>query len=128
MIPIKLKPTSPGEILREEFLVPLRITQKQLAHHIGCDLKVIDRIVNEKTQPTPKIAIKLAATFNTSADFWLNSQNALDLYQAGILGTDYELSASQSQRAQAVVGARWMNRSQNHGSGYHPPEKLVVCP
>jgi hypothetical protein len=38
----------------------------------------------------------------------------------GVLGTDYELSASQSQRAQAVAGARLMSRSQNHGSGYPP--------
>ena len=78
MIPIKRKPTSPGEILREEFLIPMRITQKQLAHHIGCDLKVINRIVNEKTQLTPKMAMKLAATFNTTADFWLNAQKALE--------------------------------------------------
>src|SRR5436309_15696591 len=84
MIRIKRKPTSPGEILREEFLIPLRLTQKQLAHHIGCDLKVINRIVNEKTQLTPKMAMKLAATFNTTADFWLNAQKALDLYQASL--------------------------------------------
>jgi addiction module HigA family antidote len=81
---MKRKSTSPGEILREEFLIPLRLTQKQLAHHIGCDLKVINRIVNKKTQLTPKMAMKLAATFNTTADFWLNAQRALDLYQASL--------------------------------------------
>ena len=82
MIQIKRKPTSPGEILREEFLLPLGITQKQLADHIGCDLKVINRIVNQKAQVTPKMAIKLSAAFNTSPDFWLNAQKASDLYQA----------------------------------------------
>src|SRR3972149_9266572 len=61
MIQIKRKPTPPGEILREEFLIPLGITQKQLADHIGCDFKVINRIINEKAQVTPKLAIKLAA-------------------------------------------------------------------
>jgi len=81
---MRRKPTSPGEILREEFLIPLKITQKQLAHHIGCDLKVINRIVNEKAQLTPKMAMKLAATFNTTADFWLNVQKALDLYRASL--------------------------------------------
>ena len=84
MMAIKRKPTSPGEILREEFLLPLKITQKQLADHIGCDLKVINRIVNEKTQVTPKMAMKLAATFNTTADFWLNAQQMMDLYKASL--------------------------------------------
>ena len=79
MIPMKRKPTSPGEILREEFLLPLNITQKQLAGHIGCDLKVINRVVNQTAQLTPKIAMKLAATFNTTPDFWLNAQRACDL-------------------------------------------------
>jgi len=82
MIPMKRKPTSPGEILREEFLLPLNITQKQLAGHIGCDLKVINRVVNQKARLTPKIAMKLAAAFNTTPDFWLNAQRACDLYRA----------------------------------------------
>ena len=82
MISVKRKPTTPGEILREEFLVPLGLTQKQLAGHIGCDFKVINRIVNEKAQITPKIAIKLAAAFNTTPDFWLNAQKMVDIYKA----------------------------------------------
>ena len=84
MIRTKRKPTSPGEILREEFLMPLGLTQKQLADHIGCDLKVINRIVNEKAQVTPKMAIKLSAAFNTSPDFWLNAQKASDLFTASL--------------------------------------------
>jgi addiction module HigA family antidote len=82
MISMKRKPTTPGEILREEFLVPLALTQKQLAEHIGCDFKVINRIVNEKAQITPKIAIKLAAAFNTTPDFWLNAQKMVNIYKA----------------------------------------------
>ncbi len=76
------KPTSPGEILREEFLVPMELTQKQLAERIGCDIKVINRIVNEQTTVTVPIAIKLGAAFNTTPDFWLNAQRAVDLYEA----------------------------------------------
>jgi antitoxin HigA-1 len=75
------KPTSPGEILFEEFLVPLEITQKELAEHLECDYKVINRIVNEKTSVSPEIAIKLAAAFNTTPSFWLNAQMALDLWR-----------------------------------------------
>jgi addiction module HigA family antidote len=76
------KPTSPGEILREEFLKPLGITQAALAIHIGCDVKVINRIVNERAGITAEVALKLGAAFATSADFWLNAQQALDLYRA----------------------------------------------
>jgi addiction module HigA family antidote len=82
MIQIKRKPTTPGEILREEFLKPLNITQRVLADHIGCDFKVVNRIVNGKAQVKPKIAIKLGAAFNTSPDFWLNAQKAVDIHEA----------------------------------------------
>ena len=77
---MKRKPTSPGEILNEEFLKPLEITQKELAERLGCDYKVINRIVNEKSAVTPEMAIKLALVFNMSPDFWLNAQMAVDLW------------------------------------------------
>jgi len=82
MISINRRPTTPGEILREEFLLPLNITQKGLADHIGCDVKVINRIVNGRSEVTPKIAIRLGAAFNTTPDFWLNAQRAVDVYEA----------------------------------------------
>lgn len=82
MVSINRKPTTPGEILREEFLRPLSISQRSLADHIQCDFKVINRIVNGKAQVTPTIAIKLGAAFNTSPEFWLNSQKAVDIYVA----------------------------------------------
>lgn len=80
MFHYKRKPTSPGEILREEFIIPLGITQKQLADHLGCDYKVINRIVNEKAAISPEIAMRLAYAFETTPEFWLNAQNALDLW------------------------------------------------
>ena len=76
------KPTTPGEILSEEFLEPLGMTQKQLADHIHCDVKVINRIVNERTVVTAEMALKLGAALKTSADFWLNAQKAIDLFEA----------------------------------------------
>jgi len=51
------KPTSPGEILREEFLTPLGMTQKQLANHLGCDVKVVNRLVNGRTSVTAEMAL-----------------------------------------------------------------------
>jgi addiction module HigA family antidote len=74
------KPTSPGEIIIEEYLKPLDLTQKELADHIGCDYKVINRIANEKSAVTPEMAVKLAAAFDTTPDFWLNAQMAVDLW------------------------------------------------
>jgi addiction module HigA family antidote len=79
---MKRKPTTPGEILSEEFLKPLGLTQKQLGDHLGCDIKVINRIINEKTSVTAEMALKLAAAFNTSPDFWINAQSAVDIYEA----------------------------------------------
>ena len=76
------KPTTPGEILREEFLLPLGMTQRQLAGHLGCDLKVINRIINGRTTVTAEMALKLGAAFRTSPEFWLNAQKAVDLHQA----------------------------------------------
>ena len=78
----KREPTGPGEILREEFLNPLGLTQRQVAHHLGCDVKVINRIVNGRTRVTPEMALKLGAAFRTSPEFWLNAQAAVDLDRA----------------------------------------------
>jgi addiction module HigA family antidote len=79
---MKRQPTTPGEILHEEFLVPMDMTQKQLADHIGCDVKVINRIVNARTSVTAEMALKLGAAFRTTPDFWLNAQKAVDIYIA----------------------------------------------
>ena len=68
------KPTSPGEILREEFMQPLGLTQKQLSDHLGCDIKVVNRIVNKRGSVTADMALKLGAAFNMRPDFWLNAQ------------------------------------------------------
>ena len=79
---INRKPTAPGEILHEEYLAPLGLTQKALADLLGCDIKVINRIVNGRTAVTAEMALKLAAAFDTTAEFWLAAQRAIDLYEA----------------------------------------------
>ncbi len=79
---LRRRPTTPGEILREEFLVPLKLTQKRLADHIGCDVKVINRIVNGRAAVTAETAMKLGAALETSPEFWLHAQTAVDLYEA----------------------------------------------
>ena len=79
---MKRKPTTPGEILQEEYLSPLALTQKELADHIGYDVKVINRLINGRTRITAPLALNLAAALNTSPEFWLNAQKAVDIYEA----------------------------------------------
>jgi addiction module HigA family antidote len=81
-INFKRKPTLPGEILSEEFLKPLQITQKELADHIEVDIKVINRLINGRTSLSAEMALKLSASFETSPDFWLSAQYENDLYEA----------------------------------------------
>ncbi len=82
MTHMKRKPTSPGEILQEEYLSPLGLTQKALADHIHYDVKVINRLINGRTSVTASLALKLAAALNTTPEFWLNAQKAVDIYEA----------------------------------------------
>lgn len=78
---MKRKPTTPGEILYEEFLVPLELTQRALADHLGCDDKVINRIVNDQINVTSEMAVRLSLAFDTTPDFWLNALMAFDLWK-----------------------------------------------
>ena len=82
MFALDREPTGPGEILSEDFLQPLKITQRQLAEHLSCDVKVINRIVNGRTSISAELAIRLARALNTSAEFWLNAQQAVDVFNA----------------------------------------------
>lgn len=60
----------------------MHITQKQLADHLSCDVKVINRIVNNRTSITAEMAVKLASALGTSPEFWLNAQQAVDIHKA----------------------------------------------
>ena len=82
MFTIEREPTPPGEILAEEFLKPMNLTQKKLADHLRCDVKVINRIVNNRTSITAEMAVKLGFALGTSPEFWLNAQQAVDICRA----------------------------------------------
>ena len=72
-------PTHPGEILLEEFLVPLGQTQVALAAHLGVPIQRINELVRGKRGVTPETAWLLAQALNTTPEFWLNLQAAHDL-------------------------------------------------
>lgn len=75
-------PTPPGEMLLEEFLKPLGMTQAELAKKIGVDYVRVNEIVHNKRKVTPSTALRLAKVFGTTPEFWLNGQLAVDLHHA----------------------------------------------
>jgi addiction module HigA family antidote len=81
-IPTKRKPTHPGEMLRDEFLVPMNISQRDLANAIHVPYQRINELVNQKRGVTPSTALRLGKFFGVSADFWLNLQIRCDLFKA----------------------------------------------
>ncbi|MEZ4658777.1 MAG: HigA family addiction module antitoxin [Caldilineaceae bacterium] len=81
-IPTHRPPTHPGEMLLEEFLAPMNITQRELADAIGVPYQRINEIVNGRRGVTPSTALRLGKFFGMSADFWLNLQMRWDIYFA----------------------------------------------
>ena len=81
-LPKNRPPTHPGEILKEDFLVPLGMTQAELAEHIDVSYPRINEIINGKRGVTPDTALRLAQLFGTTPEFWLNGQRNWDLWHA----------------------------------------------
>ena len=82
MLPKKRTPTHPGEVLLEEFLVPLDVTQVALAKHLGVPVQRINELVRGKRGVTPETAWLLAGALGTTPEFWLNLQVNHDLVRA----------------------------------------------
>ncbi len=80
-IPKDRVPTPPGEMLLEEFLKPLGMTQTELAERIRVPYVRVNELVNGKRRVTPSTALRLAKALGTTPEFWLNGQLALDLHR-----------------------------------------------
>ncbi|MYC13356.1 MAG: HigA family addiction module antidote protein [Gemmatimonadetes bacterium] len=80
-IPTNRVPTHPGEMLLEEFLNPLGLTQRELADAIHVPYQRINELVNGHRGMTPSTALRLAKYFDVSPAFWMNFQLRWDLYQ-----------------------------------------------
>lgn len=83
-IPTHREPTHPGEMLLEEFLKPMSLSQRDLAQEIHVPYQRVNELVNRKRGMTPSTALRLAKFFGTSADFWMNLQLRWDLYHANL--------------------------------------------
>lgn len=79
MLPQNRIPTHPGEILLEEFLTPLGVTQVAFAAHLGVPVQRINEVVKGKRGVTPETAWLLAQALATTPEFWMNLQAAHDL-------------------------------------------------
>lgn len=81
LLPTDRPPTHPGEMLLEEFLKPLGLTQTEMAKRLGISFVRLNEIVNGRRGVTPDTALRLSRLLGTTPDFWLNGQLAWDLWQ-----------------------------------------------
>lgn len=80
-VPTDREPTHPGEMLRDEFLDPMDLTQQELANAIHVPFQRVNEIVRGRRSVTPSTALRLARYFGTSAGFWMKLQLRYDLYK-----------------------------------------------
>ena len=81
-LPKNRPPTHPGEMLLEEFIIPLEITQTELAKRLDVSYPRLNEIINRRRSVTPDTALRLARVLGMSADFWLGLQQDWDLWHA----------------------------------------------
>jgi len=82
MIPKHRKPIHPGEILLEEFLIPMGLSQVELAKRMRVPVQRVNTLINGKRNMTAETAILLSRVLKTTSEFWMNLQVACDLYEA----------------------------------------------
>ena len=81
-IPSNRVPSHPGEMLKEEFLIPLELTQRELAARMGVSYPRLNDLIHGRRGMTPDTALRLEKLLGVEAQFWLNLQLAWDLYHA----------------------------------------------
>lgn len=79
---MKRRPTHPGEMLREDFLPDYGLTISGLAEAVGVSRQSINDLLRERRAVSPEMALRLARLFGNSPEFWLNAQQAVDLWGA----------------------------------------------
>ena len=76
----KIRPTHPGEMLREDFLTDYGLTVSRLAKALGVSRQTVNELFRERRAVTPEMALRLARLFGNTPEFWLNAQRAVDLW------------------------------------------------
>ncbi len=103
-IPTKRTPTHPGEMLLEEFLLPMGITQRDLANGIHVPYQRINDLIHQRRGMTPSTALRLAKFFGNTPDFWMNLQLRWDLYSARKSEQQVVESIQPRRRIHSVAG------------------------
>lgn len=103
-IPTHRAPTHPGEMLLEEFLKPMEVTQRDLSTAIGVPFQRVNEIVNGRRGVTPGTALRLAKFLGMSPAFWMNLQLRWDLYHAE-QSEKQTLRRIRPYKARATVGS-----------------------
>lgn len=80
--PLKRRPVHPGEVLREDFMPDYDLTVSGLASALGVSRQSVNELLRERRAVSPEMALRLSRLFGNSADFWLNLQRAVDLFDA----------------------------------------------
>lgn len=78
----KIRPTHPGEMLREDFLPDYDLSVSKLAVALDVSRQTVNELLRERRSLSPEMALRLARLFSNSAEFWLNAQRAVDLWDA----------------------------------------------
>jgi antitoxin HigA-1 len=78
----KIKPTHPGEMLREDFMPDYGLTTAGLAKALGVSRQTINEVLRERRSLSPSLALRLSRLFTNSPEFWMNAQRAVDLWEA----------------------------------------------
>lgn len=78
----EIPPTHPGEVLREDFMPDYGLTTASLADALGVSRQTINEILRERRSITPIMALRLSRLFGNSPEFWLNAQNARDIWDS----------------------------------------------
>jgi antitoxin HigA-1 len=84
------QPTHPGQIIKEDYLLPLSISIKDMAATLGISRKTLSKIINGRGSITPEMALRLSRAFETTPDLWLNLQKNYDLWQAENLSNSWK--------------------------------------
>src|SRR6266516_3609477 len=100
----KLPPVHPGEVLREDFLRPMKLTAYAVAKAVGVPRTRIERLVREETPVTADTALRLARYFGTKASFWMGLQAQYDFERAPARGRVRSYSTTSSASASSVGG------------------------
>ncbi len=78
----EVRPIHPGEMLREDFLPDYGLTAAGLAEALGVSRQTVNELLRERRSVSPQMALRLSRLFGNSAEFWLNAQRAVDLWEA----------------------------------------------